>query len=162
MCVQAALELKAAHSVEVAACRQVVATQAQEVLRLKWQLGNANIAAVQLSQAYQQQHLLKMQASRDQRSMAALKREVRRSKWFSLASNGSPHGSATPLDVCVSNCVEWNPQTHVQHGSLVNHFPHLLGSQTSILFTAHKHCASYVSVACVAKHPSRVHSTQAM
>ena len=79
---QAALELKAAHSVEVAACRQVVADQAHQIRRLKWQHGNANVAASQLSQAYQQQHLLKMQASKDQQSISALKREVRRSKWW--------------------------------------------------------------------------------
>jgi hypothetical protein len=76
-CVQAALELKAAHCVEVAACRQVVATQAQEIHRLKWQLGNSNIAASQLSLAYQHLHLLEMQASKDQQSISALKREVR-------------------------------------------------------------------------------------
>ncbi len=68
MCVQATLELKAAQCVEVAACRQVVADQAQEIHRLKWQHGNANVTAVQLSLAYQHHHLLEMQASKDQQS----------------------------------------------------------------------------------------------
>ncbi len=85
MCVQAALELKAAHSVEVAACRKVVADQAQQIWRLQWQLGNANVAAGQLSQAYQQLHLLRLQASKDQRSISALKREVRLSQRYLLA-----------------------------------------------------------------------------
>ena len=85
MCVQAALELKAAHSGEVVACRQVMADQADHILRLQWQLDNANVAASQLSLAYQQLHLHRLQASKDQRAMAALKCEVRLSKWCSLA-----------------------------------------------------------------------------
>ena len=116
MCVQAALELKAAHSVEVAAFQEVVPTQAQEILRLRWQLGNANLAAVQLSQAYQQQHLLKIQASKDQQSISALKRKVSCPKWCLLAFYGNFDGSATRLKWCVLNCVEWNPQIHMQHG----------------------------------------------
>ena len=188
MCVQAALELKAAHSVEVAACRQVVADQAHQIRRLKWQHGNANVAASQLSQAYQQQHLLKMQASKDQQSISALKREVRRSKWCLLAFYGNLDGSATRLKSCVSFFVEWEPSKDkcsmdfwsttflpcwdlspllcLQHTSIVSHaclLPVLL--DTNRMFTAHKHCESYVVVACVAclaKHMSRVYSTRAL
>jgi hypothetical protein len=85
MCVQAALELRAAHSGEVAACRKLVADQAQEIQRLRWQLGDSNVAAGQLSLAYQQLHLLRLQASTDQRSISDLKREVRLSQWCLLA-----------------------------------------------------------------------------
>ncbi|DBB11163.1 TPA: hypothetical protein ACH3X3_006617 [Trebouxia sp. C0006] len=74
---KAALELKAAHCVDVAAFQEVVAGQAQEILRLKWQHGNANVAASQLSLAYQRLHLQEMQASKDQRTIIALKNEVR-------------------------------------------------------------------------------------
>ena len=71
------MELKAAHCVDVAAFQEVVAGQAQEILRLKWQHGNANVAASQLSLAYQRLHLQEMQASKDQRTIIALKNEVR-------------------------------------------------------------------------------------
>jgi len=86
----------------VAACREVVASQAQGIQRLQWQLGNANIAASQLSQAYQQLHLLKMQASKDQHSICALKRGVRLSQWRLLALYGNLDGSASRLETYVS------------------------------------------------------------
>lgn len=78
---------EAAHSVEVAACREVVADQAQQIMCLQWQLGNPSVAASQLSQAYQQLHLLKMQASKDQHSICALDHDMRHSQWCPLATD---------------------------------------------------------------------------